>query len=188
MQAALASGTLTQAQTQALGMFSDFTGPMGTPGGLNGGTEIHDYLVNPLSYLSENTNPYASTSPGQAANAASTAQDWGNFEGLQALLAADINSSQANALSNLNASGLTGTQAQAQAAQQLIQPAYNFDNGNFTTAVNQQNADYNTGVLKQVQNFINSIDSGTPADQAAQTESEWMNAQGINNVLNMLPN
>lgn len=111
--------------------------------GINGNPNIYNLSREQLaSNLTANNNPYTGT---QAADYGASAQDWQNFQGLQALI--DGMSNNATEQAALAKSGLTGTEAAAQALP--VSPSYNFNVGNFNSQIQNAAAGYN----QAVQNF-----------------------------------
>jgi hypothetical protein len=120
LQTGLQDNNLSAAQLQELG--------------LTQGENL--YGANPDSFLTENANPYSGTG---AANAAATAGDWNNFQGITALLGGYSGTNQATDLSQLGQVGLTGTQPTTP----VSSTPYSFNNTNFNNAVTSGQASYN---------------------------------------------
>ncbi|GAC1606235.1 MAG: hypothetical protein NVS3B3_05900 [Aquirhabdus sp.] len=146
---ALKSGTITQAQADQLGLKvtanaaptnnATYAGVRGPQMQGSVGT-IQSYGASPGSYLSENTNPYAGSN---GANAAATAQDFNNFQGLQSLLSGYQGGNAADYNKALSGVGLTGTHDDA-AKIPIPQSSYSFNNARFNQDVTTNQNQFNT--------------------------------------------
>jgi len=131
---ALASGTITQAQADQLGLKAQNT-----------------YGVSAGSYLTENTNPYAGAN---GANAAAGAQDFNSFQGLQSLLSGYQGANSADYNKALSGVGLTGTYDDA-AKISIPQTPYSFDNSRFNQAVSTNQSQLNAINQNLLKGFLN---------------------------------